>query len=59
MQYLIEDVRNRFDIIEVYNKVIGIHRNDEHRPFSIVYSDQIARAEVEKTLKQNLIAGDK
>ena len=59
MQYLVEDVRNRFDIIEVYNKVIDMHRNDEHRPFSIVYSDQIARAEVEKTLKQNLIAGDK
>ena len=46
-------------MIEVYNKVVGMHRNDEHKSFGIVYFDQIARARVEKTLKQNLITGDK
>lgn len=59
VQYLVEDICNRFDMIEVYSKVVGMHRNDEHKSFGIVYLDQIARAKVEKTLKQNLITGDK
>ena len=59
VQYLVEDICNRFDMIEVYNKVVDMHRNDEHKLFGIAYFDQIARAEVEKTLKQNLITGDK
>lgn len=55
VQYLVEDICDRFDMIEVYNKVVDMHRNDEHKLFGIVYFDQIARAEIEKTLKQNLI----
>lgn len=56
VQYLVEDICNRFDMIEVYNKVVDIHRNDEHKLFGIAYFDQIARAEVEKTLKNNLLS---
>ena len=55
VQYLVEDICNRFDMIEIYNKVVDMHRNDEHKLFGIVYFDQIAKAEFEKTLKQNLI----
>lgn len=57
VQYLVEDICNRFDMIEVYNKVVDMHRNDEHKLFGIAYFDQIARAEIEKTLKQNLVTG--
>lgn len=57
VQYLVEDICTRYDLIEVYNKVVDAHRNDEKRLFWITYFDQIARAEIEKTLKKNLITG--
>ena len=56
-EYLEEDICTRYDMIEVYNKVVDMHRNDEHKLFGIAYFDQIARAEIEKTLKQNLVTG--
>lgn len=55
VEYLVEDICSRYDLIEVYNRVVDIHRNDEKKLFGIVYFDQIAVAEIEKTLKQNLI----
>lgn len=55
VQYLVEDICTRYDMIEVYNKVVDMHRNDENKLFGIAYFDQIARAEIEKTLKQNLV----
>lgn len=57
VQYLVEDICTRYDMIEVYNKVVDMHRNDENKLFGIAYFDQIARAEIEKTLKQNLVTG--
>lgn len=57
VEYLVEDICSRYDLIEVYNKVVDIHRNDEKKLFGIVYFDQIAIAEIEKTLKQNLVTG--
>lgn len=57
VQYLVEDICTRYDMIEVYNKVVDMHRNDEHKLFGIAYFDQIAMAEIEKTLKQNLVTG--
>lgn len=55
VEYIVEDICTRYDLIEVYNKVVDMHRNDEHKLFGIAYFDQIARAEIEKTLKQNLL----
>ena len=57
VQYLVEDICTRYDMIEVYNKVVDMLRIDEHKLFGIEYFDQIARAEIEKTLKQNLVTG--
>lgn len=57
VQYLVEDICTRYDLIEVYNKVVDAHRNDEKKLFGIAYFDQIARAEIEKTLKKNLVTG--
>lgn len=55
VEYIVEDICTRYDLIEVYNKVVDMHRNDEPKLFGIAYFDQIARAEIEKTLKQNLL----
>lgn len=57
IEYLVEDISTRYDLIEVYNKVVDMHRNDEHRLFGIAYFDKIAREEIIKTLKDNLVTG--
>lgn len=54
-EYLVEDICDRYDLIEVYNKAYDMHRNDKPMMFGIHYFDELARAEVAKTLKNNLI----
>ena len=55
-EYIVEDICERFDIIEVYNKAVHLHRNDKPRKFGIVYFDELVHAEVNKMLKNNLVS---
>lgn len=57
VEYLVEDICNRYDLIEVYNRAVDLHRNDKEKLFGIAYFDQLARAEIVKTLKNNLVTG--
>ena len=55
LEYLVEDICNRYDLIEVYNKAYDKHRNDKPMKFGIHYFDELAVAEVLKTLNNNLL----
>lgn len=55
VEFIVEDICSRFDIVEVYNRAYDLHRNDENRMFGIHYFDELTRAEVLKVLKNNLL----
>lgn len=54
-EFIVEDICSRYDLIEVYNKLLDMHRNDKKKLFGIAYFDQISQEEVAKLLKNNLI----
>ena len=56
-EFIVEDICGRYDLIEVYNRAYDKHHNDEHRKFGIHYFDEVARAEILKVLKNNLVTG--
>ena len=56
-EFLVENICGRYDLIEIYNKAYDYHRNDKPRMFGIHYFDELARAEVIKTLKGNMLTG--
>lgn len=56
-EFICTNICDRFDLIEVYNRVVDLHRNDKPRLFGIHYFDQIVHKEVNKMLKENLISG--
>lgn len=55
-EYITTHICDNHDIIEVYNKLVDIHRNDEKILFGIQYFDEVVRVEVQKVLKENLIS---
>ena len=57
VEYLVEDICNRYDLIEVYNRAYDLHRNDKPMKFGIHYFDELVQNEIKKTLKNNLITG--
>lgn len=57
VEYLVEDICNRYDLIEVYNRAYDLHRNDKPMKFGIHYFDELVQNEIMKTLKNNLITG--
>lgn len=56
VQYIVEDVCEKYDLIEEYNKALDKHRNDKPLKFGIVYFDEFIQKEVEKILKDNIIS---
>lgn len=52
-EYIVENICDRFDLIEVYNKAYDMHRNDKPMKFGIRYFDELARKEIRKILKEN------
>lgn len=54
-EFIVNDITDRFDLVEVYNRAYDIHKNDRPRLFGIQYFDELARAEVRKVLKDNLL----
>lgn len=54
VDYLVEYICNKYDLIEIYNKAYDMHRNDKPRLFGIHYFDELARGEIKKVLKDNL-----
>lgn len=54
-EFIVEDICSRYDLIEIYNKLLDMHRNDENKLFGIAYFDEISKKEVAKLLKNNLI----
>lgn len=54
-EFLTEDICSRYDLIEVYNRAYDKHRNDKPMLFGIHYFDDLVVAEVNKTLKENLV----
>ena len=55
VEFLVEDICTRYDLVEVYNRAYDMHRNDKPMKFGIHYFDELARAEINKTLKANLL----
>lgn len=55
-EYIYTNICDRFDIIEVYNKVVDNHRNDKPRLFGIHYFDEVVHKELNKILKENLMS---
>jgi hypothetical protein len=55
VEYMVEDICSRYDIIEVYNKAVDYNRNNPEKKFGICYFDELVRAEVNKVLKNNLL----
>lgn len=56
-EFIVEDICDRCDLIETYNKAYDKHRNDKPMLFGIHYFDEAARAEINKVLKNNLVTG--
>jgi hypothetical protein len=56
VEYLVEHICSKYDMIEVYNRCYDLHRNDKPMMFGIHYFDEVAREEVIKTLNNNLVA---
>jgi len=54
-EYITTHICDNYDVIEVYNRLVDMHRNDEKVLFGIHYFDDIVRKEVLKVLKNNLI----
>lgn len=52
---ILTNICDRYDLIEVYNRAYDMHRNDKPIKFGIHYFDDVARLEINKILKQNLI----
>lgn len=55
-EYIATAICDKYDIIEVYNKLYDKHRNDKPRLFGIHYFDEIAIIEIKKTLENNLVS---
>ena len=55
VEFIVNDICSRYDIIEVYNRAYDLHRNDKNRMFGIHYYDELVRAEVKKVLDNNLV----
>jgi hypothetical protein len=56
-EFIVEDICNRYDLIEVYDRAYEIHHNDKPMELGIHYFDELARAEVFKILNNNLVTG--
>lgn len=54
-EFIVTDICDRYDLIEVYNRAVDKHRNDKPRLFGIHYFDELVKAETEKILKENLL----
>lgn len=54
-EFVVNDIIDRYDLVEVYNRAYDIHKNDKPRLFGIHYFDELARAEVLKVLNGNLV----
>ena len=54
-EFIVENICERYDLIEVYNRAYDLHRNDKPMLFGIHYFDELARAEIKKLLKNNLV----
>jgi len=54
-EFIVTNICDRFDLVEVYNRAYDIHKNDKPRLFGIHYFDELARADVKKVLKENLV----
>lgn len=55
-EFIATNICDRFDLIEVYNAAYNKHRNDKPMLFGIHYFDELAVAEVNKVLKNNLVS---
>lgn len=54
-EFIVNNICDRFDLVEVYNKAYDIHRNDKPMLFGIHYFDELVHAEVNKILNNNLV----
>lgn len=54
-EYIVEDIKDRYDLIEIYNRACDMHRNDEKKLFGIHYFSDLAIKEVNKTLRNNIV----
>jgi len=54
-EFVVNNICDRFDLVEVYNRAYDLHRNDKPMKFGIHYFDELARAEINKVLKENLM----
>ena len=55
IDYLVEKVLDENDLIEVYNKEVDKHRNDEEQRFGVYYYDKKIRSIIERILNNNLV----
>lgn len=56
-EFIVENICERYDLIEVYNRAYDLHRNDKPMKFGIHYFDEVVKKEVLKILKNNLVTG--
>lgn len=54
-EFIVNDIVDRLDIVQVYNIAYDQHRNDKPRLFGIHYYDQLARNEIKQMLNNNLV----
>lgn len=54
-EFIVENICERYDLIEVYNRAYDLHRNDKPMLFGIHYFDELVQAEIKKLLKNNLV----
>ena len=54
-EFIVTDICDSYDLIEVYNRAVDKHRNDQPRLFGIHYFDELVKLETEKVLKNNLL----
>lgn len=54
-EFIVNDIKDRYDLIEVYNRAYDMHRNDEKRLFGIQYFIDLCKDEINKILRNNLV----
>ena len=55
-EFLCNEICDSLDLVEVYNTQYDLHRNDENRKFGIHYFDEYIVKQLNKILKENLLA---
>lgn len=55
-EFLSNELIDRIDVIEEYNKLVDKHRNDSEKCFGIHYFDRFIISEMENILKNNLVS---